>query len=164
MVYGRSVTVQRHRHSGNLKVSVTDRPTDLLTGIGARIVRFPNPLASGSWAVGQLGNLTSAKDAYASKDTIFELGCEILILYNIAVWANICKNLSDDYQTFLIPMFVHWPAISNHANCHSKMLILKVFCMIKSNFFPGRAEKLNFWHYLLILYHLLQLGDLVVMI
>ena len=30
------VTVQRHRHNGNLKVSVTDLPTNGLTGIGAR--------------------------------------------------------------------------------------------------------------------------------
>ena len=115
MVYGRSVTVQRHRHSGNLKVSVTDGPTYVLTGVGAG-------------------------DAYASKKKKNALVCELLILYNIAVWANICKNLSDDYQTFQIPMFVHWPAISNHANCHSKMLIQKVFCMIMSNFLSAWQE------------------------
>ena len=34
-VHGRSVTVQRHRHSGNLKVLATNRPTYQLTGIGA---------------------------------------------------------------------------------------------------------------------------------
>ena len=38
--YGRSVTVQRHRHSGNLKVLLTnwrtDGPTNQLTGVGAK--------------------------------------------------------------------------------------------------------------------------------
>ena len=36
MVYERSITIQRHQHSGNLKVSVSDWRTDLLTGVGAR--------------------------------------------------------------------------------------------------------------------------------
>ena len=40
MVNGRSVTINRRRHSGNLKVSVTnlltDLPTNGLTGVGAR--------------------------------------------------------------------------------------------------------------------------------
>ena len=36
MAYGRSVTVQRHRYSGDLKVSVLDQPTNLLTVVGAR--------------------------------------------------------------------------------------------------------------------------------
>ena len=46
VVYERSVTVQRHRDSGNLKVSTSDLPTHILTWVGSR-------------------------DAYASKSIIF---------------------------------------------------------------------------------------------